>query len=87
MTVSKGHSLNDPLGLAIAPNANIVSMNGADGKAVETTPSGTQSAKTLIKNGAGDLFGLALTPKGNGIYFVNDSGPPSPTANSLELLH
>ena len=40
MTVSKGKSLNDPLGLAIAPNGNIVSMNGADGRAVETTPAG-----------------------------------------------
>ena len=87
MTVSKGKSLNDPLGLAIAPNGNTVSMNGADGRAVETTPAGKQFAKTLIKNGAGDLFGLALTPKANGIYFVNDAGPPSPVANSLELLH
>lgn len=87
VTVSKGKSLNDPLGLAIAPNGNIVSMNGADGRAVETTPAGKQFAKTLIKNGAGDLFGLALTPKANGIYFVNDAGPPSPVANSLELLH
>ncbi|HEY3943743.1 MAG TPA: hypothetical protein VGL78_00825 [Solirubrobacteraceae bacterium] len=87
MTVSKGKSLNDPLGLAIAPNGEAVSMNGADGRAVETTPAGKQFAKTLIKKGAGDLFGLALTPKANGIYFVNDAGPPSPVANSLELLH
>jgi hypothetical protein len=87
MTVSKGKSLNDPLGLAIAPNGDAVSMNGADGRAVETTPAGKQFAKTLIKKGAGDLFGLALTPKANGIYFVNDAGPPSPVANSLELLH
>jgi hypothetical protein len=87
MTVSKGHFLNDPLGLAIAPNGNIISMNGANGKAVETTQSGSQSAKTLMKNGAGDLFGLAIAPKGNGVYFVNDAGPPSPVANSLELLH
>ncbi|HZO78550.1 MAG TPA: hypothetical protein VFB39_10945 [Solirubrobacteraceae bacterium] len=87
ITVSKGHFLNDPLGLAIAPNGNIISMNGADGRAVETTPSGKQTAKTLMKNGAGDLFGLAIAPKGNGVYFVNDAGPPSPVANSLELLH
>jgi hypothetical protein len=87
MTVSKGHFLNDPLGLAIAPNGHIISMNGGNGRAVETTPSGTQSAKTLIKNGAGDLFGLAIAPMGNGVYFVNDAGPPTPAANSLELLH
>lgn len=87
MTVSRGHFLSDPLGLAIAPNGNIISMNGANGRAVETTPSGTQTFKRLIKNGAGDLFGLAIAPKANGIYFVNDAGPPSPAANSLELLH
>jgi hypothetical protein len=87
MTVSKGHFLNDPLGLAIAPNHDVISMNGADGRAVETTPSGKQTAKTLIKNGAGDLFGLAIAPNAAGVYFVNDAGPPSPAANSLELLH
>ncbi len=87
MTVTKGHFLNDPLGLAIAPGGDIISMNGANGKAVETTPSGKQTAKTLMKNGAGDLFGLAIAPKGKGVYFVNDAGPPSPVANSLELLH
>jgi hypothetical protein len=87
VTVSKGHFLNDPLGLAIAPGADIISMNGANGKAVETTPTGKQAAKTLIKNGAGDLFGLAIAPNAKGVYFVNDAGPPSPVANSLELLH
>jgi sugar lactone lactonase YvrE len=87
MTVSRDHFLNDPLGLAIAPNGDIISMNGANGRAVETTPSGMQTAKRLMKNGAGDLFGLAIAPKGNGVYFVNDAGPPSPVANSLELLH
>jgi hypothetical protein len=87
MTVSQGHFLSDPLGLAIAPNGDIISMNGANGRAVETTRSGMQSPKTLIKHGAGDLFGLAIAPNKNGVYFVNDAGPPSPVANSLELLH
>jgi hypothetical protein len=87
VTVSKDHFLNDPLGLAIAPGGDIISMNGANGKAVETTPTGKQTAKTLIRNGAGDLFGLAIAPNRNGVYFVNDAGPPSPVANSLELLH
>jgi DNA-binding beta-propeller fold protein YncE len=87
VTVSRGRFLNDPLGLAIAPNGDVISMNGANGKAVETTPTGKQTAKTLMHNGAGDLFGLAIAPKGKGVYFVNDAGPPSPVANSLELLH
>jgi len=87
MTVSSGKNLNDPLGLTIAPNGDVISMNGGDGKAVETAPStGKQFAKTLISNGAGDLFGLAIAPKGTGIYLVNDIGSGS-ASNSLELLH
>jgi hypothetical protein len=35
-------SLNDPLGLAITPNKHIITVNGADGNAVETTCSGDQ---------------------------------------------
>jgi hypothetical protein len=86
-TVAKGGMLNDPLGLAIAPNGDVVTMNGADGNAVETTPSGhTAATKTLVANGAGDLFGLALAPFGTGIYFVDDAGS-GPAANSLRLLH
>jgi hypothetical protein len=87
MDVSSGDHLNDPLGLAIAPGGDIITMNGADGKAVETMPSsGMQFVKQLIPNGAGDLFGLAIAPKGKGVYFVNDIGT-GPDANSLELLH
>jgi hypothetical protein len=86
-TVAKGGALNDPLGLAIAPNGDIISMNGANGNAVESTPTGRRAAtKTLVANGAGDLFGLALAPFGTGIYFVNDAGSGR-AANSLQLLH
>lgn len=86
MDISSGDHLNDPLGLAIAPDGHIITMNGGDGKAVETTPSGQQFVKTLVSNGAGDLFGLAIAPKGAGVYFVNDIGS-GPDANSLQLLH
>ena len=86
-TVAEGGKLNDPLGLAIAPNGDVVTMNGADGNTVETTPGGrTAATKTLVANGAGDLFGLAIAPSANGIYFVNDAGS-GPAANSLQLLH
>ena len=83
-TVSAGHALNDPLGLLIAPNGDIVSANGGDGRIVETSPGGRQVAtRTLMANGGGDLFGLALAPRG--IYFVNDAGS-GPVANSLDLV-
>jgi hypothetical protein len=87
MTLTSGGSVNDPLGLTIAPNGDILSFNGADGNVIETTPGGQQVVtKRLVANGAGDLFGAAIAPGGNGVYFVNDSGT-GPAANSLQLLH
>jgi hypothetical protein len=86
-TVAAHGSLNDPLGLTIAPNGDVVTANGGDGRLVETSPAGTQVAvKNLIHDGGGDLFGLALTPSRRGIYFVDDAGS-GPAANSLRLLH
>ena len=84
-TVASGKPLNDPLGLTIAPNGDILSMNGGNGKIVETTPAGKTSSRTLMPNGAGDLFGLALVPGARGLYYVNDSGSGS-AANSLQTL-
>jgi sugar lactone lactonase YvrE len=70
-TLSTGGALNAPLGMAIAPNGNLVVVNGNDGNAVEITPAGKQVAtKTLIKNGAGDLFGIITTP--TGLIIAND---------------
>ena len=86
MTVASGGPLNDPLGLTIAPNGDIVSANGADGRMVETTPGGRRAAtRTLVANGAGDLFGLAVAPGGHGLYFVDDAGSGA-GANSLGLV-
>jgi hypothetical protein len=80
--VTSGGSLNQPLGLALAPNGDILSVNANDGNIVETTPAGAQVATfTLVSNGGGALFGLAIAPGNTGIYFVNDD------ANSLELFH
>ncbi len=87
ITVSTDPVLNDPLGLAIAPNGNIVTANGNDGNIVETTPGGkTAKVKTLVPDGGGDLFGIAIAPYGSGLYFVDDAGT-GPSANSLDLLH
>jgi hypothetical protein len=88
-TVSEGSALNDPLGLTIAQNGDILSVNGGDGNIVETTPGGDQVVvKALINDGTsgqGDLFGIALAPAERGVYFVNDSGNP-PAPNSLQIL-
>ena len=81
-TVSLGGALNDPLGLAIAPNGDIVTANGLDGNLVETTRAGAQVAVKAVETatGAGSLFGLAIGRGGIGIYFVDDGD------NTLKVL-
>jgi len=70
-TLSTGGALNAPLGMTLAPNGDLIVVNGNNGNAVEITPAGKQLAtKTLIKNGAGDLFGIITTP--TGLIIAND---------------
>jgi hypothetical protein len=83
-TVSAGGSLNGELGLTVAPGGDIVTVNGGDGNLVEVTPGGAQVVtKNIDPNGAGagDLFGLAIKPDADAVYFVNDG------TNTLNLLH
>jgi hypothetical protein len=88
-TVTSGGAIDDPLGLAIAPNGDILTTNGGDGNLVETTPAGDQVVVKMLDtspappgpNGNGTLFGLAVVPGGAGVYFVDDG------TNTLNLLH
>jgi hypothetical protein len=71
-TLTAGGALNAPLGMTLAPDGDLVVVNGNDGNAVEISPAGKQLfTKTLIKNGAGDLFGISTTPAG-ALLAVND---------------
>jgi hypothetical protein len=88
-TVTSGQSLNAPLGLTVAPNGDVITVNGGDGNAVETVPlQGVQittaqldnTVVTGLPNGNGTLFGIALTPDGKGLYFVDDG------SNTLNLF-
>jgi hypothetical protein len=84
--VTSGGKLSGPLGLTMAPNGDVLTVNGGNGLIVETTPAGMQIAKKLLDNagtppGNGALFGLALTPDKAGLYYVDDA------ANTLRLLH
>jgi hypothetical protein len=84
VTVSGGGALNGALGLVIAPNGNILTVNSNDSNMVETTPAGDQVAVKNVDTtgtGAGTLFGLAIQPGKHGVYFVNDGN------NTLDLLH
>ncbi|MBV2154877.1 hypothetical protein RZ50_018775 [Kitasatospora sp. SUK 42] len=83
--VSSGGALNGPLGMAITPRGDILTVNGGDGNIVETTPAGRQVAVKQINNegtppGAGALFGLALDLDHDAVYFVNN------TDNVLDVL-
>ncbi len=77
--LSAGGALDAPLGMTLAPNGDLIVVNGNNGNAVEITTAGRQvTTRTLIKNGAGDLFGIITAP--DGIVAVNDS------ANALDLF-
>ena len=88
-TISMNGALSDPLGLAIAPNGDILRTNGGDGNLVETTPAGVQVAIKMLDtspappgpNGNGTLFGVAVNREQNGVFFVDDG------TNTLNLLH
>jgi hypothetical protein len=70
------------LGLTVAPNGHILTVNGVDGFIVETTPHGKQIARKLLDNtvspppapntpGFGSLFGLIFDTD-LGVVFVDD---------------
>jgi hypothetical protein len=86
--VTKDGALNDPLGLAIAHDGQVLTVNGGNGFLVETKVDGHrghQVGKVLLDNmgkppGAGALFGLTAVA-GQGVYFVDDN------ENALNLFH
>jgi DNA-binding beta-propeller fold protein YncE len=86
LTVSRNGALKGPLGVAIAPNGDILAVNSLNGNLVEIRPDGRQVAVKKLDTsgspaGAGALFGLAVAPRGDGVYFVDDA------TNTLDLLN
>lgn len=84
--LTKGGFLNMPLGLALAPNSNVLTVNGGNGRIVETNPSGLEIFSRFLDTsgsppGAGALFGLAVLKGRGGVYYVDDA------TNTLRLLH
>jgi hypothetical protein len=82
--VTQGGSLNDPLGLTVSQDGNILAVNGNNGFLVVTTPNGDQVFRTLLDSsgtppGSGALFGLVHVP-GEGLYYVDDA------TNTLNLF-
>jgi len=84
--LTSGGKLNAPLGMTIAPNGDVLSVNGGDGRIVETSPAGMQVASRFLDRsgtppGGGALFGVTLAPAASGVYYVDDA------VNTLRLLH
>jgi hypothetical protein len=84
-TVTMNGALNVPLGLTLAPNGDVLTVNAGDGRLVETTPGGHQVAVRWLDTsgspaGSGALFGLAVKPNHRAVYFVDDA------TNQLDLL-
>jgi hypothetical protein len=82
--ITKSGALNDPLGLTVAANGDILTTNGADGNMVQTTPDGLQVSTNQLDSsgnppGAGALFGLVTV--GPDVYYVDDA------TNTLNLFH
>ena len=84
-TLASGGTLNDPLGLTVAPNGHLIVVNGNDGYATEFTARGNAIATRLLDNtggpppGAGTLFGVLFDPE-VGLVFVDDG------SNTLNVL-
>lgn len=78
--VTKNGLLGWPLAMVMTPAGHLIVANGKNGQAVEVDPlSGKQiyahwldSNQAQSPPGNGDLFGLAMTPDGKGIYYVED---------------
>jgi sugar lactone lactonase YvrE len=78
--ISKDGLLNRPLAMNMAPNGNLLVVNGLNGQVVEVNPeTGKQMGAMWIDAdeaqtppGSGDLFGIAMQPDGKGFYYVED---------------
>jgi hypothetical protein len=84
LTITRDNELNDPLGLTVTSDGDILTVNGADGFMVQTTPDGLQVAKVLLDTsgnppGSGALFGLVSVA--HGVYYVDDA------TNTMNLFH
>jgi hypothetical protein len=79
-TVTTDGMMRRPLAMAVAPNGNLLVTNGLNGQVVEIDPNSGKQLHALWVDanraqsppGSGDLFGIAMTPTGDGFYYVKD---------------
>jgi hypothetical protein len=79
-SVTAGGMLQRPLAMTAAPNGHLLVANGLNGQVVEIDPAagkqiGAQwvdADKAQSPPGSGDLFGIVMSPAGDGFYYVED---------------
>jgi len=79
-TITHDGLLRRPLALIMADNGHLLTCNAQNGQLVEIDPTkGKQICAQWIDTdqaqsppGNGDLFGIAITPDGKGLYYVED---------------
>jgi hypothetical protein len=72
--------LHRPLAMVTAPNGHLLVTNALNGQVVEIDPASSKQLyarwidtdKAQSPPGNGDLFGIAMTPEGDGFYYVQD---------------
>lgn len=78
--VTKDGFLRHPLAMVAAPNGHLLVTNAQNGQCVEIDPeTGKQvgaiwidTSRAQTPPGNGNLFGIAMTPEGDGFYYVKD---------------
>ena len=78
--VTKDGFLQHPLALIMTPGGHLIATNALNGQAVEIDPAtgkqlGAQwfdADKAQTPPGSGDLFGIAIAPSGDRVYYVED---------------
>jgi sugar lactone lactonase YvrE len=78
--VTKDGFLRRPLAMTVAPNGHLLVTNALNGQCVEIDPkTGKQlhalwidANKAQSPPGSGNLFGIVMTPSGDGFYYVKD---------------
>ncbi len=87
--ITEGGFLHRPLALVDAPGGHLLVTNALNGQVVEIDPLARRQVaaqwidvdRAQQPAGSGDLFGLAVAPKGDGFYYVEDD------VNTLVLSH
>jgi len=82
-TLSSGGGLNGPLGLVLAPNGDVIALNGNDGNAVEISPQGKQVAKSRSWRTVLVIFSRSDRPGGHGLSLVKRSARTRSTSRGI----